>query len=137
MGRRTSREIAMKLIYQLEIQKDDREAQINMFLEDNPLEGKDREYITDVIDGVRDNLTYIDNIININSKGWKIGRISKVDLSIMRLSIYEISFRDDIPYSVSVNEAVELAKKYSSEDSGAFVNGILSKVPKKTAENNL
>ena len=75
-----------------------------------------------------DNQEYIDNMIEVHSKGWKIGRISKVDLSIMRLSIYEICFRNDIPLNVSVNEAVELAKKYSNEDAGSFVNGILSKV---------
>lgn len=130
MGRRASREIAMKLLYQLEFQKDDREEQINYVLEENSLIDKDREYVTDVVEGVAKNLSYLDKIIEDLSKGWRIGRISKVDLSIMRLSIYEICFRNDIPYSVSVNEAVELAKKYSNEDAGSFVNGILSKVSK-------
>ena len=128
MGRRASREIAMKLLYQLEIQKEDREEQINYVLEENSLIDKDRDYVTDVVEGVAKNLSQIDKIIEELSRGWKIGRISKVDLSIMRLSIYEICYRNDIPYSVSVNEAVELAKRYSSEDAGAFVNGILSKV---------
>ncbi len=128
MGRRASREIAMKLLYQLEIQKEDREEQIRRVLEENAFTDKDKEYVTEVVDGVQQNLAHIDNAIEIHSKGWKIGRISKIDLSIMRLSIYEICFREDIPYNVSVNEAVELAKKYSSEDAGSFVNGILSKV---------
>lgn len=130
MGRRASREIAMKLLYQLEIQKEDREEQIKYVLEENPLGDKDREYVTDIVEGVAQNLSIIDKTIELHSKGWKIGRISKVDLSIMRLSIYEICYRSDIPYSVSVNEAVELAKKYSNDDAGAFVNGILSKVSK-------
>jgi transcription antitermination factor NusB len=130
MGRRASREIAMKLLYQLEIQKDDREDQIQLVLEENSVTDKDKAYITKVIDGVQKNLEYIDKTIEANSKGWKIGRISKIDLSIMRLSIFEICFMEDIPYSVSVNEAVELAKKYSNEDAGSFVNGILSKVSK-------
>jgi transcription antitermination protein NusB len=133
MGRRASREIAMKLLYQLEFQKDDREGQINYVLEENSLIDKDRDYVTDVVEGVVKNLSYLDKVIEDLSKGWKIGRISKVDLSIMRLSIYEICFRNDIPYSVSVNEAVELAKKYSNEDAGSFVNGILSKVSKVMA----
>lgn len=133
MGRRASREIAMKLLYQLEFQKDDREEQINYVLEENSLIDKDRDYVTDVVEGVVKNLSYLDKVIEDLSKGWKIGRISKVDLSIMRLSIYEICFRNDIPYSVSVNEAVELAKKYSNEDAGSFVNGILSKVSKVMA----
>lgn len=129
MGRRASREMAMKLLYQLEIQKENREEQKRLFFEENTLSEKDRTYISEVIDGVFLNKDFIDNMIEVHSRGWKIVRISKIDLSIMRLSIYEICFRNDIPYNVSVNEAVELAKKYSTEDAGSFVNGILSKVP--------
>ena len=130
MGRRASREIAMKLLYQLEIQKGDREQQIRMVLEENELSDNDRQYITDIVTGVLDKVEYLDRVIEKHSKGWRLNRIPKVDLSILRLAIYEICFRDDIPYNVSVNEAVELAKKYSSEEAGAFINGILSKVPK-------
>lgn len=138
MGRRASRETAMKLLYQLEIQKEDREDQINRVFEENEVDENDRQYILDVVNGVTNNKDHIDRVIEKYSKGWKIGRISKVDLSILRLSVYEISFRDDIPFNVSINEAVELAKKYSSEEAGAFVNGILGKVPRikiVTAEN--
>jgi transcription antitermination protein NusB len=130
MGRRASREIAMKLLYQLEIQKDDRDEQVKTVFEENELTEKDKAYIIEVIEGVASNLPYIDKIIDKYSKGWKLNRISKVDLSILRISIFEISFRNDIPLSVSVNEAVELAKKYSSEDAGAFINGILGKIYK-------
>ncbi|NLV37150.1 MAG: transcription antitermination factor NusB [Clostridiaceae bacterium] len=131
MGRRASRDMAMKLLYQMEFQRDNIEEQKKLFFEENSLPEKDRAYVNDVVDGVYINMEYVDNLIETYSKGWKISRISKVDLSIMRLSIYEICFRKDIPYSVSVNEAVELAKKYSSEDAGSFVNGILSKIPNK------
>jgi transcription antitermination protein NusB len=134
MGRRASRELAMKLLYQLEIQKEDREQQKNRFFEDNTLAEKDKVYINDVVGGVFGNQGTIDNMIEANAKGWKMGRISKVDLSIMRLSIYEICFRNDIPLNVSINEAVELAKKYSNEDAGSFVNGILSKIHKEKIE---
>lgn len=129
MGRRVSRELAMKLLYQMEIQKDDREEQKKLFFEENTLGEKDKAYISDVIDGVYSNRETINDMIEINSKGWKISRLSKVDISIMRLSIYEICFREDIPFNVSINEAVELAKKYSSADSSSFINGILSKIP--------
>lgn len=128
MGRRASREMAMKLLYQLEFQKDSIDEQKKLFFQENMISGKDQIYISDVVEGVNKNKDYISNLIEVHSKGWKISRISKVDISIMRLSIYEICFRDDIPYSVSVNEAVELAKKYSNEDAGSFVNGILSKI---------
>lgn len=130
MGRRAAREIAMKLLYQLEIQRDDREEQILTVLQENELLDNDREYVDNVVKGALSNLPYIDEIIEKYSKGWKINRISKVDLSILRLSIYEISYRNDIPLNVSINEAVELAKKYSGEEASAFINGILGKVPR-------
>lgn len=131
MGRRASREIAMKLLYQLEIQKGSREEQIRDVLDESDLQESDRQYISDVVDGINNNMAAIDVIIEKYAKGWKLNRISKVDLSILRLSIYEISYRNDIPLSVSVNEAVELAKKYSGEEAGSFINGILGKISKE------
>lgn len=128
MGRRASREAAMKLLYQLEIQKDNKEEQINYAIEDSGFQDRDKNYLIDVVEGVNKNIDEIDNIIKSYAKGWKINRISKVDLAILRLSAYELLYREDIPNSVSINEAVELAKKYSSHDAGSFINGILSKV---------
>lgn len=130
MGRRASREAAMKLLYQLEIQKNDRSEQIDMALEDESFTDIDRKYIRSTVDGVNENITLIDSIIEKKSMGWKISRLSKIDLSVLRIGIYEILYCDDIPFSVSINEAVELAKKYSNEDAGAFVNGLLAKVSK-------
>lgn len=135
MGRRASREAAMKLLYQLEFQKDDKKEQIELALEDESFTQKDKQYIEDIIEGVHSNVELIDSIIENKATGWKIGRLSKIDLSILRIGIYEILKRNDIPYSVSVNEAVELAKKYSNEDAGAFVNGLLAKVSKDDQKN--
>ncbi|HHW30480.1 MAG TPA: transcription antitermination factor NusB [Clostridiaceae bacterium] len=131
MSRRASREVAMKLLYQLEIQKDNREEQIENTLNESKLDKNGKEYVTDIVNGVYNNVEHIDSIINGQLKGWKLNRISKIDLSILRLSIYEICYRDDIPFNVSVNEAVELAKKYSGSESASFINGILGKVMKK------
>ena len=130
MSRKLSREFAMRLIYQMEIQKEDREEQLDTAIEDSEikLSEKDTQYICDVVRGVFSNLDEMDDIIERNAKGWKLQRISRVDLSILRLCIYEILHRDDIPLNVSINEAVELAKKYGAEDSSAFVNGIMSNV---------
>ena len=130
MGRRASRETAMKLLYQMEIQKSDKNEQIEMALEDESFTEKDKKYIRNIIDGVNENVTIIDSIIEKNAMGWKLNRVSKIDLSILRIGIYEILYREDIPFSVSVNEAVELAKKYSNDDAGSFVNGLLAKVTK-------
>lgn len=127
MSRRTARELAFKLIFQLEIQREDSEEQVATFFEDNEASDKEKTYILDVIRGIKSNIKEIDKDIEKYLKGWKINRISKVDLSILRLAVYEIINRDDIPSSVSINEAIELAKKYSGEEAGAFVNGILGK----------
>lgn len=132
MSRRLSRESAMKLLYQLEIQKSDREEQIELYLnEQENLDLSDKKYIQNVLDGVKINLEQIDELIKKYLKGWSIERVSKVDLSILRLSIYEMLFREDIPCNVSINEAVELTKKYSSEQSKAFVNGVLGSIEKE------
>lgn len=134
MGRKLSRETAMKLIYQMQIYQDNKEEQLKELLEKHSVGKREKAYIEDVVNGVLKNTNEIDNLIEENAIGWKLNRISKVDLAILRLGIYEILYRDDIPYTVTINEAVEMAKKYSTEESGAFINGILSKIPKGTAE---
>ncbi len=88
------------------------------------------DYCISVFKGVYDNIEKIDGIISDNSNGWSISRIGKVALSVMRLALYEIIFRDDIPVNVSINEAVELCKKFASTEDAAFVNGILGAVVK-------
>ena len=89
------------------------------------------EYIEKVFFGVFDNLDKIDELISKNSVGWKISRISKTALSILRLAIFEIEYYDEIPDSVSINEAVELSKKYATKEDASFVNGILSTIVKE------
>ena len=88
------------------------------------------EYIEEVFFGVFDNVEEIDNIISETAKGWKLSRLSKTALSVLRLAIFEIKYFDEIPVSVSINEAVELCKKYATQEEASFVNGILSTVVK-------
>lgn len=129
MGRRETRENAMKLLYQVQIQKEDIDEQIDRFMEEQQVTEKtDKEYILGVVKGVVENEVEIDKLIANHAKGWTIQRMPKVDLAIMRLSCYEMKYRTDIPVNVSINEAVEMAKKYSSEQSKTFVNGVLGKV---------
>jgi len=129
LGRRETREKAMKLLYQVQIQKDDIDEQIDRFIQEhNVSEESDREYMLDVVKGVIEHEPELDNLISKHLKGWTIRRIPKVDLAIIRLSCYEMKYRDDIPANVSINEAVELTKKYSGEDSKTFVNGVLGKI---------
>ena len=127
MGRRASREIVMKLLYQLELQKEDRQEQIDLVLEQENLRSNDKKYVEDILEGVYNNLEYIDSLIKKGLKGWTLDRISKVELAILRIALYEMKYREDIPIKVSFNEAIELTKKYSGQDKAAFVNGLLGK----------
>lgn len=132
MRRTEIREFAFKLVYSLEIQKDvNLEEQIGMYLEVNEIkELKDIEYIKDCIFGIKENEIDIEKEIEANiTSEWKIERISKINLSLLKLAIYEIKYRQ-IPFKVEINEVVELAKKYGDEQASKFINGMLAKVVK-------
>ena len=130
MSRKNAREKAMTLLYQMEISQSSAEEVLNDFYENNEikLSTEDIDYIKDCILGIEKNLKVIDGYIEKYAQGWKLNRIAKVDISIMRLAIYEMLNRKDVPNPVAVNEAIELAKKYGTDNSAAFVNGILGKV---------
>lgn len=137
MKRSAIRELTFRLIYSLEIQKTENlEEQIELYLECNDVENDDaKEYIKDVILGINEHIDEIKNLIEKNLKAdWKIDRISKVDLSLLKLAIYEIKYKE-IPFKVAINEVLELAKKYGEETSKNFINGILASVVKEIGEN--
>ncbi len=95
------------------------------------LKDEDRTYIEQKVEEILSKIDDIDAAINEASDGWKTSRMGKVDLTIIRLAVYEIKYEEEIPYKVSVNEAVELAKHYGAENSGSFVNGVLHKFEKQ------
>ncbi|MFO7637010.1 MAG: transcription antitermination factor NusB [Clostridia bacterium] len=129
MSRKKARETAFKLLYQTQINKDDILEQLLTYFEENPTDDASREYIQEVVTGVNTHLEEIDaSIRKFIAASWKIERISKIDLSILRLGYYEIVYRDDIPKGVAINEAVEIAKEYGSDQSGRFVNGVLANI---------
>ena len=133
MNRSEIREQAFKLIYSLEIQKKEPiEEQIELYLESNEIKDKKAiTYIEDVVKGIEKNKEEIIVKIEKNLKqDWKIERISKVDVAILKLAIYEIKYTD-IPFKVAINEAVELGKKYGEDTSKNFINGILASVVKE------
>ena len=130
MNRTAIREKAFKLIYSLEIQKyNSLQEQIDLYFESEDIVDLEaREYIQDAVLGIEDNKKEIVELIEKNLKAeWKIERISKIDLAILKLAIYEIKYKD-IPFKVVINEAVELAKKYGEDASKNFVNGILASI---------
>ena len=138
MRRTEIRELAFKLIYSLEIQKiHDLDEQIELFLESNEINDKQAiNYIKDCINGIEGHKEEINKIIQDSlTQEWKIERISKISLSLLKLAIYEIKYKD-IPYKVEINEVVELAKTYGEESSSKFINGALAKVVKELWEGN-
>ncbi len=126
MTRREARDTAFKLLYQIEMQKETAEHIFEIFYMESTLPDKVKAYVEDVVFGVFANKADIDAIIAKLLEGWKLSRISKISLSLLRLSLYEMKFRTDIPESVSINEAVSFAKAYESAEAASFVNGVLA-----------
>lgn len=132
MRKRTrAREFGLQILYQIDITGDDCNAALDSFWQSRSQEDVDAElkdFTSTLVKGVSDNLEAIDLKISQYAANWHLKRMPVVDRNILRLSCYELLFRQDIPAKVSINEAVELAKKFSGLDSGKFVNAILDKI---------
>src|SRR5699024_10097233 len=124
MNRRTAREKAMQILFQLNMNDTSIEDAIHLFLEDK----ESNLYLETIVQGVSENKQSIDDLIEEHLENWTIDPIAIVEKTILRIAIYEMMYQEDIPVSVSINEAVELAKKFGDDKSGPFVNGVLSKV---------
>lgn len=130
MSRRELREQIFKFIFRVEFNaREEMPEQERYFFEDDELRAdeKDAAYISQKGNSILERLDEIDALINKQAKGWTTGRMGKVDLTILRLAVYEILFDEDVPTGVAINEAVELAKRFGQEESSGFVNGVLAK----------
>ncbi len=128
MNRKTARENAFILIFEKNFRNDGIEDIIN-----DAIEARDFEYdsyVETVFRGVFENAESVDGLISENLKGWRLERLTKVALSLLRLAVYEMLYMSDIPLGVSINEAVELAKKYSTQEDAAYINGVLGTIAK-------
>ena len=134
MEEMTKRELAFCYIYSQEVQKQNSKSQVKLFLDSTEVEdGRAREYVKDIAKGIKENDEEITKIISENLKsGWTIDRISTVDLSLLKLAIYEIKYIKT-PYKIIINEVVNMAKKYGEATAGSFINGVLAKVVEKDA----
>lgn len=130
MSRSELREHIFRMLFCQEFNKEgDMKEQEDLYFELNgEASDKDRNYVLDKYQAVLDKKDELDELLNQYSSGWSTNRMNKVDLSLLRLATYEIKFDEDIPTAVAINEAVELAKKYSSDEGPSFINGILAKV---------
>jgi len=126
--RRRSRELAMQALFEMDMSHDDSMARLALFQDSFKPAKKVLPFFTLLVKGVIENKTEIDSLIDRHSSNWKLSRISCVDRNIIRVAVFEILFCQDIPAKVSINEAIDIGKKFSTEESGAFINGILDSV---------
>jgi transcription antitermination protein NusB len=126
--RRKARELAVQLLYQHDLAKMDPEEAIGLFWEYFPANLDIREFCEQLVLGTLDRLTLVDEFLSEASEHWSLHRMSVVDRNILRLATFELLDRPDIPPSVSLNEAIEIAKKYSTPDAAVFINGVLDRV---------
>ena len=132
MKRREQRECIFQLLFQVEFNGlEEMPDQAKLFMEDLKEEhepnARDESYILEKYARIAEKLPEIDPMLDSASKGWKTSRMGKVELTILRLAVYEMKFDEDIPEKVAINEAIELAKKFGGDDAPSFVNGVLAK----------
>lgn len=138
MSRTELREHIFRMLFRIEFNnKEEMKEQEQLYFElldeivmENNMSEKNRDYIVNKYRDIAEKMENIDETLNETSTGWKTTRMNRVDLTILRLAVYEIKWDEDVPTAVAINEAIELAKKYSSDSSPAFINGILAKLAK-------
>ena len=130
MKRTEAREHIFKMVFGLEFNtEDEMPQQLEMYFDQlEEAKEKDREYIQKKAQAVAEHIEEIDRLINEHTTGWKTTRMNKVDLTILRLAVYEMKWDDDVPVSVAINEAVELAKRFGGDESPSFINGVLARI---------
>lgn len=133
MGRRELRENIFKLLFVSEFNApEEMPEQMSLYFEQlEELSQRDQRYMEEKFNKVRNSLTEIDGLLNEAAKGWKTSRMSKVDLTILRLAVYEMKYDPDVPVKVAINEAIEIGKRFGGDESASFINGILGNIAKE------
>ena len=130
-NRTKARECALKILYAIDIRKDPPEECARVFWESHPaIKSEIRDFSGFLIEGIFKNKNFIDSLISKYATNWQIKRMPPIDRNILRLGAFELLFAGEIPPKVSINEAIEMAKRYGDKDSGKFVNGVLDKINK-------
>jgi len=134
--RRRSREIALQCLYQWDFHGPGSEESAEIFWESRHDPQPVKEFAQKIVEGVKREKDYIDSLIESASEHWKLYRMSRIDRNVLRIAVYEIEFIEDIPPKVSIDEAIEMGKRFGSTESASFINGILDRVWKKKQERN-
>lgn len=133
-NRHKAREFTLQLLFALDFNNQDIRTTLAMFWLDLSAPEEVRNFSDELLNGVNDQREKIDEILAKYSENWTIDRMTGVDRNILRMAIFELLYRPEIPKNVTINEAVEIGKKFGSEDSGAFVNGILDRIARDTGK---
>ncbi|MBI3616213.1 MAG: transcription antitermination factor NusB [Candidatus Omnitrophica bacterium] len=130
-GKRSqARESAFKVLYQLDVTKDSPQEGLEIFFRNHRVAADSKPFVTRLVEGTRAHLPQIDELLTKYATNWALTRMAMVDRNILRLGSFELLFSDETPPKVVINEAVELAKRFGTPDSGKFVNGVLDSVHK-------
>ena len=130
--RRKGRELALQALYQVEMTGDPSAAAVDLFLQHFEGNVKAKEFARRLVSGAISKRSELDRLIGQATENWKIDRLAKVDFLILRMAAYELMFCSDIPAAVSLDEAIEIAKRFGSEESAAFINGVLDQVARSS-----
>ena len=135
MGRRRkARELALQLLYQLDVQGDERpEPHLDDFWQRHPVDREAREFTESLVRGTKRHEAEIDELISRYAENWELDRMAVVDRNILRQAIFELRWAEGVPPKVAINEALEVAKKFSTHESSRFINGILDRIHKEQA----
>jgi N utilization substance protein B len=133
-NRRRSRELAMQALFQMEANRDDSEEALALFCRHFEVSRRSKDFFLRLVEGVREHRAVIDSLIVRHSDNWKISRMSGVDRNLLRVAVFELLYCEDVPSKVSINEAIDIGKKFGTEHSSAFVNGVLDGIRKELEE---
>lgn len=128
MSRKRARIGVMQALFSMDLNDDFSTDKLDLFMENHEFQGDEVDYIKRTVPDILDKLEVVDETIEKNLKGWTMARLAKVDRQILRIAVYEFLYKDDIPEEVSINEAVEIARLYSSNEAPKFINGILGTI---------
>ena len=128
MSRKRARIGDMQALFSMDVNDDFSTDKLDLFMENHEFQGDEVDYIKRTVPDILDKLDLVDETIEKNLKGWTMARLAKVDRQILRIAVYEFLYKDDIPEEVSINEAVEIARLYSSDEAPKFINGILGTI---------
>lgn len=129
--RRSSRELALKFLYQSELNAGDFDEQMSQFLEISPVQEDVRKFMVDLLESITHSKKEIDELLEKSSENWSLSRMTVIDRNILRIATAELLFHKDVPPKVVIDEAVEIAKKFGSEDSPDFINGVMDRIKKE------